>query len=64
MIASTVDTEAKCLAECTKPAASGAMGLACWLTHLDNIVTLGMSKATHCPHASGAQNNGMCNVTN
>lgn len=63
MLAEAVNTEPKCLAECNNAAATGAMGLSCWLTHLDNIVTKGMSKATHCPHTSGAPNNGQCNET-
>jgi hypothetical protein len=63
MLAPAVDSEAKCIANCTKPPAMGAMGLACWLTHLDNIVTKNESKTTHCPHASGADNNGPCNET-
>jgi hypothetical protein len=63
MIAAAVDTEPKCLAECSKAPAAGAMGLACWITHLENITVRNQSKATHCPHASGAPANGVCNVT-
>jgi hypothetical protein len=61
-LAAAVDTEAKCLAECDNDAAKGDKGLTCWNTHLAFIVG-GMSKDTHCPHASGAPGNGACNET-
>ncbi len=61
-LAAAVDTEAKCIANCTKAPADGAKGLSCWNTHLTNIVN-GQSKDTHCPHASGAPGNGQCNET-
>jgi hypothetical protein len=61
-LATAVDSEAKCLAECNNDAAKGDKGLTCWNTHLGFIVG-GMSKDTHCPHASGAPGNGACNET-
>jgi hypothetical protein len=45
-----VDSEAKCLAYCAKPAA--AAGMTCWLTHLANITNEGQ-RDPHCGHASG-----------
>ena len=61
-LAPAVDSEAKCIANCTKAPATGPKGLACWNTHLMNIIN-GMSKDMHCPHASGADGNGQCNET-
>jgi hypothetical protein len=61
-LAPAVDTEAKCIANCTKPPATGNKGLSCWNMHLGFIVG-GQDKTTHCPHASGADGNGQCNET-
>ena len=63
-LAANVNTEAKCIAHCTAPEAAGATGLSCWNTHLGFVVAgTGATKATHCPHASGAPANGVCNET-
>ena len=63
----TVSTEAKCLAHCTAPEADGVKGLSCWNDHLANVLkampTADAAKTTHCPHASGAPANGVCNET-
>jgi len=67
-LAPNVDSEAKCIAHCTAPEASGTMGLACWNTHLAYAITNkddAAEKANHCGHASGAPTpkNGPCNET-
>jgi hypothetical protein len=65
-LAANVNTEQKCIAHCTAPEAAGAMGLACWNTHLTNAIT-NMADATmkmlHCTHASGAAGQTVCNKT-
>lgn len=66
-VAAPVNTEAKCIAQCTKPSATGDKGLSCWVKHLENAQsTTGdaeANKTLHCPHASGATGNGVCNET-
>jgi len=63
-LAANVDTEAKCIAHCTAPEAAGATGLSCWNMHLGFVVAgTGATKATHCPHASGAPGNNVCAET-
>ncbi len=61
MIAADIDSEAKCLAEC-KTAVEAS--LTCWNVHLDNVANKGQPKGTHCPHATGAANNGVCGLLN
>jgi hypothetical protein len=66
-LADAVITEQKCIAHCTAPEADGIKGLSCWNEHLANAITnmadAGM-KMTHCKHASGAQDQDVCNKTN
>lgn len=60
-LADAVNTEQKCIAHCTAPEASGNMGLSCWNTHLDNAIAGPVGD--HCKHASGAQDQTVCNKT-
>jgi hypothetical protein len=66
-LAPNVDSEAKCIAHCTAPEAAGVMGLQCWNEHLANAIKAmpdaATAKTTHCPHASGAQSQTVCNKT-
>ena len=60
-LADAVNTEQKCIAHCTAPEASGSMGLSCWNTHLMNAIA--GPGGDHCKHASGAQDQTVCNKT-
>jgi hypothetical protein len=60
-LADAVNTEQKCIAHCTAPEASGNMGLSCWNMHLDNAIAGPVGD--HCKHASGAQDQTVCNKT-
>jgi hypothetical protein len=60
-LADAVNTTQKCIAHCTAPEASGAMGLSCWNTHLMNAIAGPVGD--HCKHASGAQDQTVCNKT-
>ena len=60
-LADAVNTQPKCIAHCTAPEASGSMGLSCWNTHLMNAITGPVGD--HCKHASGAQDQTVCNKT-
>jgi hypothetical protein len=66
-LADAVNTEQKCIAHCTAPEAAGNKGLSCWNEHLANAIKAmpdaQTAKTTHCPHASGAATQDVCNKT-